>query len=304
MSELFDLKNYFFLGHYQGAINEASGNTLSKSSLDNSIKVERDVYMYRSYIAQGKTSFVLQELSSISTYNVPMQAVKLLATYFHNNKSNKDIVLVTLKDWLSDGLIANNLTLQIVAATIYYHESNWEDAMRCVFQSNSMEGLAMLIQIYLRINRLDLAEKELKTLQTQDEDATVTLLATAWVNLALGGDKVQESLSVFQELFEKYGATVLLLNGLAVCCIQLRKHSEAEKYLLQAIEKNPSDPETLVNLISCYQQMGKPTEFVNRQINQLKSAASGHPWLVALQKTESEFDYHANKMTALGGVVN
>jgi len=298
------LKNCFFLGNYQGAINEANSANLSKHSLDSAIKLERDVYTYRAYIAQNKTSFVLQELSSVSTDNVALQTVKLLASYFHNNKQEKEIVLVTLKEWLSDGNVANNSTLQIVAATIYYHEGNFEEAMRCVYQSNSMEGLALLIQIYLRINRIDLAEKELKNLQQQDEDATVTLLATAWVNLALGGEKVQDSLSTFQELLDKYNPTVLLLNGLAACSIQMKRYSEAEKYLLQAIEKNPSDPDTLVNLIACYQQMGKPTEVVNRQINQLKTAASSHHWLLSLQKTETDFDNFANKMLAIGNVVS
>ena len=136
-NELFDLKNYFFIGNYQTAINEAMN--INPKSLSEYNKLQRDLYMYRSYIAKGNYKFVLTEIDDSAT--IPLLVVKLLASYLATPE-NKEEALTKLKKWLSEGIIGNDSKiLQVIGATIYYHEENYEEAMRCVYQSDSLEGL-------------------------------------------------------------------------------------------------------------------------------------------------------------------
>ena len=112
--------------------------------------------------------------------------------------------------------------------------------------------MALVAHIYLAMQRPDLAKKQLGLLQEADDDATLTKLVAAWVALSEGSDKAQarpiplapnprprasarplppltasrarppqDALYEFQELGDRYSRTLLLLNGLAACHLQM-----------------------------------------------------------------------------------
>jgi len=74
-------------------------------------------------------------------------------------------------------------------------------------------------------------------MQKANEFAIPTLLATAWVNLALGGDKTQEACLTFEDIGKKYGACFAALHGIGVCKLAMGKYAESEEALLKALEK-------------------------------------------------------------------
>lgn len=285
---LFELRNLFLIGNYQAAINEG----LTLDHLPEAYQVERDVIIYRSYIAKGDYNIVLEEIKD-SNPNAALVAVKALASYLSSER-NKDIVLTTIKSWPSDPRMVNNDVVQLVSGLISFYEENYDEVFRALHQSRSLEGRALLVRAFIQIDRLDLAQKELGTMQGIDDDATATQLATAWLDIALGGEKLEEAFFILTELTEKWNSTPLLLNGLAsVHLKRLDKPDEpknAEKLLLQAMEKNPNDADTLVNLVALYQHMGKPKEVVNRYLNQAKARTPKHPYIKELELLEQSWE--------------
>jgi len=235
VDELFEVRNNFYLGNYAIAIQEA--NTLSDQFLTSEVnKIERDTFLYRSYIAQRNYKIVLDEIDPHKS-PLALQAVRILALYLSNPSENREIVLDSLKTWMGESTSANNPTLLLIFGTVLSLEQKIEEAMKAVHLSHSLEGIALLVQLYIQINRVDLAEKSLKDMQKLDDDATLTQLANAWVCIAQGGKKFTEALNIYQDLIEKYSTTAPLLNGVAVCNLHMKKYTEAEKALNEALEK-------------------------------------------------------------------
>jgi len=290
VDELFEIKNNFYLGNYQAAINTATQLNIS----DPNLSIERDCYLYRAYIAIGSYNVVLDEVKDSSP--TALQAVKLLATYTRGGEG-KEIALLTLKQWMSEEASTNSM-IQLVAGLIYSAEGNYDEALRSVHQCSSLEGRALMVQIYLKYNRVELAVKELKIIQEMDDEATLTQLVAVWVNLALGGEKLQEAHYNLIELAEKHGTTAPLLASQAACCILLNQIPNAEKALLEALKKNPKDSEALANYITCLSLQGRPKEVINRYVNQLKDNSPNHAWVSQMALFDEAFNRSAATYTS------
>jgi len=284
VDELFDIKNAFFTGNYQTCITEAQKLKLS----DPALATERDVFLYRSYIAQRKYRVVLEEISPQSSEL--LQPLKLLAQYLAAPTAKREALVLDVDTKMTGNVDVSNHVLLLVAATIYLHADQPESSLRVLHPSDHLECIALRLQSLLTLHRPDLAKKELKAMQEKDEDATLTQLAQAWTNMALGGEKIQEAYYIYQEMIDKLGSTALLLNGQAVTFLAQAKYSEAEAALQEALDKDPNNPETLVNMIVMSQHTGKQTEVSNRYLSQLKDLDPQHSFVVKLQQKESDFD--------------
>lgn len=111
-----------------------------------------------------------------------MRAIKVLASFLED-PSTREIAVLQVKEWLDDASAANNKTLQIVGATLLAHV-DVREALRVLKKGSNMEQYAMLVQLYLRMDRPDLAQAQLKSMKAIDEDHTLSILASAWVAIA------------------------------------------------------------------------------------------------------------------------
>ncbi|KAL1358965.1 hypothetical protein HN51_004188 [Arachis hypogaea] len=276
---LFNLRNNFYLGAYQAAINSSDGSNLSPDDV-----VERDSLVHRCYIALGQLQFVISEIDQNAP--TPLQAVKLLALYF-SGASQKESAISSLKEWLADPAIGNNPTLRLIAGTIFLHEQDFNEALKYTNAGGTMELHALNVQIFIKMHRSDYAERQLRMMQQIDEDHTLTQLANAWLDLAVGGSKIQEAHLIFQDLSERYQSTSLLLNGKAVCCMHMGNFDEAETLLVEALNKDARDPETLANLVVCCLHLGKPS---SKSFSQLKLSHPDHVLVKRVTTAEESFD--------------
>jgi coatomer protein complex subunit epsilon len=227
---------------------------------------------------------------------VSLQAVRALALYL-SDAAAKAGVLAALEAWLNSVAAASDATVQAVAAIIYLHEGAFQPALRAVRSLGSLEALALAVQVHLRLDRPDLAEKQLRALGERDDESSLYQLSAAHVCLALGGaDRCREAASLYGEMLQRYGDdSVGAVNGLAAAYIGLRRFDEAERVLTEAVSREGSgagsNAETLVNFLSLLQHTGRGgSEGAAKMLAQLRKVAPGHPFVASLAIAEASFD--------------
>ncbi|OQV12453.1 Coatomer subunit epsilon [Hypsibius exemplaris] len=288
---LFDVRNSYYLGEYQKCINEAQKAKRSTPELN----LERDTYMYRAYIGLDKFKLVLDELRT--TPSEELKAVSLLAEYLYvrhtspGDEAKRSVVVKKLDDKLASGGVASsNYVFFVAAATIYCFEENFETALRVLHNSDHLECLAYSVFTYCKMERPDCAKKIVKRMQGTEEDATLTQLAEATVNLQQNGEHVQEAYHIFHDLSDKYPASTIALTGMTTALICMGRWDEAESYLQDALQKDANNPSILANLIVCSGHTTKSEDVIKRYVNQLQDAHPNHPLTQLFATKEREFD--------------
>ncbi|KAI6244206.1 Arginine kinase [Aphelenchoides fujianensis] len=231
---LFEVRNFYFLGSYQQCVKEAQ----KVSTRSDEVKLERDIFLYRAYIALGKSNIVLAEIPE-SGGAQPLKAIRRLASYYSERDRRTGIVEKVEKEYV-DGSVTDEYTL-LVNGLILLNERKFDSAI-CVFNRSSLlEAKALAVQSLLKVNRADLALKMLKRMQEIDEDATLTQLCLAWLHLfSVRQEKLHDAFYIYQELIDKYGATANLLISQAATMIMQGKTSEAESLIAQAEDRDGS----------------------------------------------------------------
>ena len=307
--ELYTLKQLFYLGSFREALDEAASLKLKAGPAGEAARLERDVLVLRSHVGLGHAARVAAEggdpaSAAAAAQPLALQAVRALARYLAAAAPERRAEAVAqFEAWAADAAAAAVPAVQAMGATVFLHEEQPLLALRALRGFGSLEALALSIEVYLRMDRVDLAERQLRALQERDDESALFQLSAAHVCLALGGDKYREALSTLQEVLQRYGedgtAVTAALSAALVC---LRRFDEAERVLKEALAKEPGAPELLINYLALLQHTGRGLgagagsggeEGGNasaRVLAALQKAAPGHPFVAALALAESSFD--------------
>jgi coatomer protein complex subunit epsilon len=127
-------------------------------------------------------------------------------------------------------------------------------------------------------------------------------VTAAAVHMSAGGDKYREAANLYQEMLQRYGdECVGPSNGLAAAYICMKNYQEAEKVLLEALAREPENPDTLINLITVQQHTGKgSSDAASQYLITLKRVAPGHPMVASLALAEGSFERVAAGFAAAG----
>ena len=137
--------------------------------------------MFRSYLATNRYRVVFDEINASSAGD--LLPVRLFADYLLNKNKFTDLIEIFEKKLQADDEL--HIIWNIIAAIMYIHENQFEEALRILNGTSDLECQAIQVYIYLRISRLDLAKKILAAMTEKNDDDTLTQLAQAWFNLEL-----------------------------------------------------------------------------------------------------------------------
>lgn len=284
--ELYTLRAQFWLGHYQMALDEAK--SIMRRPMSPDLKAEREEFVARCYIAMKDYDRVIS--GDASSPGLKALALQAQYTTLAATGDSAQSVIHELQSMLGDGVSPR---VQVTAALVFLQAGMKKEALQCVHQGLSMEQVGLCVQIYIILDRLDLAEKTLQQLRKTDEDSMLTQLASVQVALATGSSLTAEAIHTLNQISEQYGPSPMLLNLMACAQMQGGNFPEAERKLQQAREEfGADDADTLVNLIVASQYQHKP---VGDYVAVLKQQYPTHFLSQGLDTVSGAFDREAIK---------
>lgn len=297
--ELYEVRNSLIIGNFHQTIAEGSNakTVLKRHEEVQNFNIQRDALVAKAQIGLGQWDAVLADLSTAT--HPTLVAVRKWAELQKTLASGGDgsALAAQLADGASD-VVAAKGEAAVTAAAALIAVKDYAGALRLCNQwlacadlpaRNAIEFRAISADGYLRLNRPDLAEKEVAQMKANDDESTLTLLTAGVVALRQGvtkPEKYAEAAQFFTEITGRCGQSVLALNLLALANLGRGKPQDAERNLLDALAKKSGDPETVANLVVVASQLSKPAEMTLRNINQAKAITPQSQWAKTYNQME------------------
>lgn len=260
---LFELEKDYYLGNYDACINKANSMPASREST---------FYLCLSYYSLQKYEALEVELNKSQE-----QCVRLVGVMLAHARSpdDREAIVGRLDSMIADETIdpKDDLTRLVISA-IYVADKLYSNALKALHQLETLPALLAQVQICLLINRVDLAEKHLKSMQNKDDFATLTLLAAAQVKLA--GGNAKEAQDIAKELEDLYKATPLISNIQTAAAVCMGNYDLAKQHCEQALDLDTENIEALINMLHILSRVKATSEVKARHFNRLKTICPEH----------------------------
>eukprot|EP01065_Artemidia_motanka_P051678 TRINITY_DN914_c4_g1_i1.p1 TRINITY_DN914_c4_g1~~TRINITY_DN914_c4_g1_i1.p1 ORF type:complete len:339 (+),score=127.60 TRINITY_DN914_c4_g1_i1:93-1109(+) len=327
--DLYEIRNALALGNHTQVIQEGSAirsNQYKRADENERLLAERDYLVARAHIANRQYGLAVSDLrsSKVPMHQALVQVAEYLRADGQKDVGAKEMCVREVKDLVMKALEADgeanegNCMLCVTAAILLTHEmdygqalewlKSWATSLSTKAESQKAEqgssgGInalrlevhALCVDIFLRLNRVDFAEAEIRQMTKIDDDAALTNLWRGWVALRKQSEEqLREAEGYFMDLKDKFGNTALLLNGIALCYMAQAKWEMAAETLREALSlRDSGEPDTSINLRICRQQLGQQDKGADEEFKKFQmslSAHSSHPYVRRLTDLERAFD--------------
>jgi len=297
---LFHLKSQFYLGAYHSVVANSPASAGSPDYLQTLI------YIARSHIALSDPAKALDILPEDST-EPAIRAVRALATYVQDTASGSETesVLEELRDLCieieGEEDVEGVEVVKVAAATAFFQEGELEEALTTLGAGTGAkepECAALTVQIYLSINRPDLAKKEYEAAKRLADDSLIIQLIEASIGIVVGGSQLRTAYHIYAEQAAAPGSSTNPAVNAAKGATQLLRGniSEAHGDFSEALKIDPHHADALVGAAVAADLAGKRGEG-DKYISTLRELHPTHPLIVDLNSKAVAFDEAATKFS-------
>ncbi|KAG6854043.1 hypothetical protein C0991_011248 [Blastosporella zonata] len=302
-SELYHIKQQFVLGAYKTLIN------LTLPDPNSPTYTPTLLYQARAHLALNDPESALKLIPADSD-NVTVKAAASLARYVSASQSAEkeaiDASLEELRDLAveidgDDEEVDENekALVRVLAGTAFALAGEIEEALETLgVDTEDLEAVSVIVQIYLSINRPDLAKKQFERSKRWAEDDLLLQLIESTIGLTTGKDRYSNTCSFYTEqLGNPSLSSPHLLTARGVTRILRNEIQEAKSDLDESLEQQKGDSEATAALVVAGGLGALKNTETEALWSRFVTEYPQHPLVVDVLQKEALFDEFASKFT-------
>ncbi|KAF8821271.1 coatomer epsilon subunit protein [Cardiosporidium cionae] len=274
-----ELRNRYYLGYFEQCCNSAMQHQSLADGDVSTLSIRAKACLYPLLLSEYEGLIDSRDVGK-----------SIVGIFSHLKKTtyppDRKVFLDNLLKMSSMG----DLDSKCMIASIFEAEADYSTAFK-LCAAESIELLTLEIFIMIKLGYIAAAEALVNKL---DDEEILGKLTTAWIRLATGSYK--EAYLTFGDIQgicndedTKEYSSVTILNGKAIANMQRRMWPEALEDLEKAYVQNPTDENTLANLVCCHRNLLNEPKALS-YYNILLESHDDHMLVLKTKQLEDTFD--------------